>query len=118
MPVSEPIDWSAVKDEMRAILIYLAKQRKTICYSDLAALISTARLHHRAPIFHRLLDEMSREDAAEGMPSLATLVVRKDSGIPGQGYFVISAAEGDTVNDPEAYWQARFDELCDYWATS
>lgn len=66
MPVSEPIDWSAVKDEMRAILIYLAKQRKTICYSDLAALISTARLHHRAPIFHRLLDEMSREDAAEG----------------------------------------------------
>lgn len=52
------------------------------------------------------------------MPSLATLIVRKDSGIPGQGYFVISAAEGDTVNDPEAYWQARFDELCDYWATS
>lgn len=116
MPAAGPIDWAAVKDEMRAILISLAQQRRTICYSDLAALISTASLHHRAPVFHRLLDEMSREDAAEGMPSLATLVVRKDSGIPGQGYFVISAREGDTVSDPEAYWQAQFDALCDYWA--
>lgn len=118
MSVIDPVDWGAVKDEMRAILIHLAKQRKTICYSDLAALLSTARLHHRAPVFHRLLDEMSREDAAEGMPSLATLVVRKDSGIPGQGYFVISAAEGDLVGDPEAYWKAQFEALCDYWATS
>jgi hypothetical protein len=101
--------------EMRAILIPLAQARKTISYSELAPLMTTLRLHHRAPLFHKLLDYLGQADAAEGMPTLATLVVRKDSGIPGAGYFVMSGHESATVDDPLAYWQARFDEVCTYW---
>ena len=109
-------DMRAALDEMRAILIGCAKRRQTITYSELAPMISSMRLHHRAPLFHKMLDIMSREDALEDMPSLATLVVRKDSGIPGQGYFAISGIEGETINDPETYWRKQFDDLCDYWA--
>jgi hypothetical protein len=108
-------DWEALKQEMREILIGLAKLGQTICYSDLAALLRTAHVHHRSPVFHRILDEMCREDAAAGHVTLATLVVRKDSGIPGMGYFTIAASEGADVADIEAYWQTEFERVCEYW---
>ena len=110
------MDIHAAVDEMRAILIGYAKRRQTITYSELAPMISSASLHHRAPIFHKMLDIMSREDADQGMPSLASLVVRKDSGIPGMGYFAIGGHEGPVTEDFEAYWRRQFEELCDYWA--
>lgn len=109
-------DWAHVLDEMRAILIFHAKQRRTVCYSDLCRLITSARVHHRAPHFHKLLDHLSHEDDDAGVPSLAALVVRKDSGIPGQGYFAIFQAEGGSPDDLEAYWRAQFEAVCDYWA--
>lgn len=111
-------DWGDVLDEMRAILIHLAKQRQTVSYSALCQMITTASIHHRAPYFHKLLDQMSREDEAEGLPSLAALVVRKDSGIPGQGYFAIFKAEGGSPDELEAYWRTQFEAVCDYWADS
>lgn len=110
------MDMAAALDEMRAILIGYAKRRQTITYSELAPMISSASLHHRAPIFHKMLDIMSTEDAEQGMPSLASLVVRKDSGIPGMGYFAISSREDGVIEDHETYWRRRFEELCDYWA--
>ena len=65
------VDWDAVLDEMRAILIGCAKRRETITYSDLARTVSGVSLHHRAPIFHRLLNRLDGPDPDE--PSLATL---------------------------------------------
>lgn len=109
-------DWRALKREMREILINHARIRSTVCYSDLAAMITTAYVHHRGRYFHRLLDEMCDEDAANGHASLASLVVRKDSGIPGAGYFTIAAREGADVSDPQAYWQEQFERACDYWS--
>jgi len=109
--------WEALKREMRAILIGMARLRVTVCYSDLAAMLTTASMHHRAPAFHRLLDEMCREDEAQGHAPLAALVVRKDSGIPGAGFFTIAASEGAEVSDPHAYWRQAFEQACDYWSS-
>jgi hypothetical protein len=99
----------AALDEMREILEGCAKRCETITYSQLAPMIG---MHHRAPEFHHLLDLITDP----GKPSLATLVVRKDSGIPGAGYF--AGTQGDVANEEEqrAYWQARLDELCAFWA--
>jgi hypothetical protein len=110
------IDRDALKAEIRAILVGLAKQRKTISYSGLCAQIHTAYLHHRAPIFHNLLREISEDEVADGEPITAVLVVQKQSGRPGAGFYKTAAAKGYDVSDPEAYWQMRFDELCDYWS--
>lgn len=107
-------DREAVLDEMRAILIGCAKRRETITYSDLARTVSGVSLHHRAPIFHRLIAQLDGPDPDE--PSLATLVVRKDSGIPGGGYFAGSEGDVGTLDEQRAYWQTRFDAVCDYWA--
>ena len=108
--------WDIIKEEMRYILIGLARKRQTIYYSDLAAQIQTSYIHHRAPAFMRILGEVVTEDIEDGNPNLAVLVVQKASGRCGAGYFKAAAADGHDVSDPEAFWQAEFKSVCDYWA--
>lgn len=111
-------DWDTIIQEMRGILIGLAKMRQTITYSELAAQITSAYVHHRSPDFHRLLNDMSRFDEQAGRASLAPLVVRKapkGSGIPGGGFFVNTPVEGGKSADLEAYWRTAFERTCDYW---
>lgn len=109
-------DWAALKDEMRAILIGLARARQTIAYSDLAGLLTSAYVHHRAPDFHRLITDMSQDDERAGRASLAALVVRKDSGVPGAGFFAHTPVDGATMAEMEAYWRAEFERTCDFWS--
>jgi hypothetical protein len=109
-------DWGAVKDEIRAILVLLAKTRRTISYSDLAAQIRTAYMHHRAPAFHELLREVCRDEMDEGRPSLGVLVVKKQTGFCGAGFFKFAAASGQDVSDPEVYWRKEFERVCGYWS--
>ncbi len=107
--------WKTLKEEMRDILIGVARTCGTITYSELAAAIRTAHMHQRAPLFHKLIRDMDRDERRAGRPSLAALVVRKDSGIPGQGFYSgVNVADGDSF-DPEVYWRAEFDKVCDYW---
>ena len=108
-------DWKKLKEEMRDILVGVARTCSTITYSELASAMRTAHMHQRAPLFHKLIRDMDRDERRAGRPSLAALVVRKDSGIPGQGFFSgVNTAEGDSF-DPEVYWRAEFDKVCDYW---
>ncbi|MFW5692181.1 MAG: hypothetical protein ACOCX3_02395 [Chloroflexota bacterium] len=108
-------DWQALKREMRNILIGLARIEQTIAYSELAAQLRTAYIHYRAPAFGAILREIAEDDEAAGRPSLATLVVNKATGRPGGGYFKHAGSSGANVSDLEAYWQARFRSVCDYW---
>lgn len=109
-------DWNALKQEMRQILIGMAKLRQTVCYSDLAAMLQSAYIHHRSPEFPRLITDMSREDELSGHASLAPLVVRKDSGIPGMGFFINTAVETGDLSDMEAFWRKEFERTCEYWS--
>jgi hypothetical protein len=107
--------WQALKDEMRTILIGMARMCATITYSDLAAIMMTAQMHHRAPLFHQLIRDMDADETAEDRPSLAALVVRKDSGIPGGGFYADAPVVSGEIFDPVAYWQGEFDKVCAYW---
>jgi hypothetical protein len=109
-------DWNSLKQEMREILIGMAKLRQPITYSALAASIQTAYIHHRAPYFQKLINDVCREDDAAGHEVLAVLIVRKDTGICGSGFFTHAAGEGHDVSDPEAFWRTEFDRVCDYWS--
>lgn len=108
-----PNEWEALRNEMRDFLINLARLEKTICYSELAAQLQTAYIHHRAPAFMELLRQISDEDKACERPMLAALVVSKQRGIPGDGYF--KGLVDEEFTDPQSYWQARFEEVCHYW---
>lgn len=109
------VSWNAIKAEMHHILIGLARAQKTISYSALAAQIQTASIHHRAPAFVYILREIAEENVAEGCPNLAALVVRKQTGVCGPGFFRHAAMMGFDVSDPAAFWLAEFERACDFW---
>lgn len=116
MKQSLPAHWPALRAEMRTALIELARLRQKISYSELAARLQTVYLHHRAPAFSALLREIAAEEEAAGRPSLAALVVNKQTGIPGAGFFKGVVMHGDDTADLEAYWRGEFNRVCDYWS--
>jgi hypothetical protein len=107
--------WQAAKAEMRAILIQLARARQTITYGELAAEMRAASIHPYSYAMTNMLDELGRDNEAEGKPTLATLVVRKADGRPGPGFFRKQVAQGATAPDLEAFWQAQFERVCVEW---
>ncbi len=79
------------------VLLEAIRQRRTVSYSELAGRAGPP-LHHRH-IHRQLLTPLAARCRAAGLPDLAALVVRKDSGLPGAGWF-----EPENAADPEAAW--------------
>ncbi len=111
--------WSALRDEMRQIMVDMARQGQLITYSELCAALKTSYLHYHSPQIVRLLDEIGAIERDAGRPILPAVVVGKQSGIPGAGYFKIAGerpqAEGSV--DPKAMWEADLQVVFDYWST-
>ncbi len=80
----------AVKDEIRSILIEIARQRGTIAYSELVQKVRTARLTPGSPELAAMLGELSSEEDAAGRGMLSALVVSKSDRKPGAGFFSLA----------------------------
>jgi hypothetical protein len=107
--------WNDIKTEMRQIMIEVAKSRQVITYAELCATLKTAYLHYHSPLLTRLLIEIGGEEFEAGRPILPAVVVSKQSGIPGAGYFKVERDELE-ISDPRAYWEADLQRLFDYWS--
>lgn len=108
-------EYSAVKEEMRAIMIEVAKARDTITYSELALRLSV-HIHYHSFLMARLLNEIGNEEIQAGRGVLPAVVVRKSSGIPGGGYFNGISHTHDNLDDLEVWWRDDLEALYDYWA--
>jgi hypothetical protein len=109
-----PLDaWAAAREQARACLVACAGARETIAYSELCEQITVARFkpYHRSLM--ALLDEVCEEEDAVTGAVLATLVVRRDTGRPGDGYYSWAARGGDAILDREAYWCAQAESVWD-----
>jgi hypothetical protein len=106
-------EWDVARDQLRTALVARARAHATVSYADACAEITVARFRHYSWSFMALLDEVCRlEDGANGT-ILASLVVRRDSGMPGEGYFTWAARSGHDVTDREAFWRT---EAARVWA--
>lgn len=106
-------DWRAAKDQAESLIIARARERGTVTYSELCSSITVARFKPYSWRLIALLDEIcSQEDAALGIV-LASLVVRRDTGMPGEGYFAHAAKLGRDVSDREGFWRSEAERV---WA--
>jgi hypothetical protein len=81
------------------VLMEAVRMRRTVSYSELAG---RAGPPFRARSIHRqLLIGLSARCRAAGVPDLAALVVRKDSGMPGIGWHDPAGLDG---RDPATRW--------------
>jgi hypothetical protein len=114
MPKLADIRWEDLKAEAHEVMINLARAGQVVTYSEFCAMLTTAYIHYHSPLLVRLLDEIGSMEAQAGRPVLPALVVAKQTGIPGAGFFRIDS--GEAIDDPKAYWQRELKRVFDYWS--
>lgn len=109
-------EWASARETMRATLAEIARERRTITYGDLAVLVTDGRLSARSGGLMALLDEACAAEESGADLVLASVVVRRDSGMPGDGYFAWFAAAGRDVSDRSGLWNAELSRVYDAYA--
>lgn len=109
-----PLDvWAAAREQARDALCARARARTTIAYSELCEDLTVASFRPYSWSLMALVDEVCREEDARTGTVLATLLVRRDTRRPGEGYFAWAAREGTDVIDREAFWCAQAERVWD-----
>ncbi len=81
---------------MRRILRRAASKRRTVTYGTL---MNALRLS-RGRALSATIGKVDRLEMTEGAPGFAAIIVRKDTGFPGGGYFVDDALPKQLVRAP------------------
>ena len=103
---------------MRQILIGLAKQRRTITYSDLVAQIKVIDLQRDSPALWNMLGEISTAEDAAGRGMLTVIVVHgQGDTLPGAGFFRLARRLGKEVSDERAFWAEELERVYRSWST-
>lgn len=113
-----PENWSALKNEIRSILIRTAtSDKRTMSYSDMAESVKLANLKPFSQPLFAVLTELSIEENAAGRGMLSAVVIRKDGRKTRKSGFIKLAAklERDVTNVREC-WDAEIERVCNYWA--
>jgi len=110
-------DLSELDDDAQTVyrkLVEVARNRATINYGDIGALI------RRAPFaLVDVLDPIFKHEHRAGRPPLSALVVSAvpDGRMPSGGFFAAARTVGmDVGHDERAFWERCRDEVYDYWA--
>ena len=76
------------------------------------------RVSARSGALMSLLGEVDTATEAERGVMIASLVVRADTGMPGEGYFAFAADElgREAVGDPRAFWEREVQRVWDAYA--
>ena len=100
-------EWSAARDELSRLLAETAASRSTVTYGEVARHVFDGRVSARSGALMELLGEV--DSAAHSMRGImiASLVVRADTGMPGEGYFVFAAEELGlpALADRRTFWE-------------
>lgn len=105
--------WEAAQRQANAFIGERARERRTLTYAELCREVTAITLKPRSWAIMGFLNEICTEADAKHGIMLATLVVRADSGLPGDGYFRHAERLGRDVSDPPAYWQSEAERV---WA--
>jgi hypothetical protein len=104
-------DWERAKLQAKGLLTECARRRGTVTYSDLCDSVTAIHLTPYSFAIVAFLNEIcTEEDAAHGV-MMASLVVRKDTGIPGDGYFGHAVRLGRDTADREAFWRSEAERV-------
>ncbi len=95
--------WDEGKEEARRAIRDVASSRELIFYSDLVKRIRSCDLEPYGEPLAKMLGEISTEEDAAGFGLVTAVVVRKEDGRPGRGFFETLARDrGRVFPDTEA----------------
>ncbi len=107
--------WEVGKSEMFEIVKGVAKLKGTITYGDLAQKLTTIKLQPHDYAMHVMLGEISGEEDKNGRGMLSAVVVNKETGKPGKGFFQYASELRRDVRDEETFWIQEISQVYDSW---
>ena len=108
----EPEEWERARATLTALLAEVAARRCTVTYGEVARRVFDGRVSARSSALMDLLGEVDAAIEAESGIIIASLVVRADTGMPGEGYFHFAEADlGRKIDDPRAFWLAEAERV-------
>ena len=109
-----PDEWAIARARLTVLLSEVAAARSTITYGEVAKRALDGRVSARSGVLMDLLGEVdSCTERSRGV-MIASLVVRADSGMPGDGYFAFVEEElGRAIADRAAFWQTEVERVWD-----
>ncbi len=112
-----PHEWDEMRASLEQLLAGVAAQRSTITYGEIARRVFGGRVSARSGALMDLLGEVDIAAEAERGIIIASLVVRADSGIPGEGFFHFAAEDlGRPIDDPQAFWRGEVERVWSSYA--
>jgi hypothetical protein len=108
-------EWVAMTLVLQDLLVEAARHRGTVTYGEIARRVFGGRVLARSSAVMTLVD-----DACDALDDgrgtvMASLVVRSDTGMPGDGYFKWAASAGYDVVDREAFWAEQAERVWESW---
>ncbi len=107
-----------MKEQIREVLINAAKQNNTIFYSEVGKVVELdmANPGERSKLAN-ILDEINREEHRLGKPLLSVVVVQKESGHPGKGFFDLARELGKQKPDEDYrdFFAVELEKVFDEW---
>jgi hypothetical protein len=94
-------------EEMRRVLVEAAFERKTVTYGQLMKRFGLSRGSGPGNTVVGALDEIDRAERAAAAPGFAAIVVRKDTGYPGHGFFARGRKGGSRLTTDEKDYADR-----------
>jgi hypothetical protein len=76
-----------LRKDVRKELLNVARARRTVTYGHLMKKFRISRGHPKGFGIGGVIEEIDRFEYKQGAPGFAALVVRRDTGYPGGGYF-------------------------------
>ncbi len=108
----EPARWMAAKESLRELLRDAARSGTTVTYGEAAAVAFEGRFSARSGALMDLLGEVDKEEERATGAMIASLVVRADTGMPGEGYWVFARdVLHRDVSDRSAFWRAEVEAV-------
>lgn len=109
--------WEELKKAARKIMIAAARKERTITYTDIAAKLGNDLQPHESPLWN-LLGEVAEAENAAGRSLLSAVVVLKDKGIPGSGFFDLASKLGRDVKDEVAFFSEELKKVHKHWSVT
>jgi len=99
----------------------IARARSVITYGEIAPLVGAdIRTSPGRREIGRLIAEVCAHEVEHGRPMLGSVVVRKDTGMPGDGYFKgacrLGQFEPDGQKDKRSFWAEELERVYDGWS--
>jgi hypothetical protein len=105
-------EWEGARTRLHELLIAAASARSTVTYGEAARVAFLGRFSARSGALMDLLGEVDEGTQRDRGFMLASLVVRADTGMPGEGYFRFAADEfGCDVLDRESLWRSEVEAV-------